>query len=61
MDDISKYERQKSLIIIDSLKEYFGNKHHMYFKENLANDAKKMGKTGLAVLADLGTYTHKSM
>jgi hypothetical protein len=25
------------------------------------NDAKKMGKTGLAVLADLGTYTHKSM
>ncbi|MFL6425815.1 MAG: hypothetical protein ACJ71R_19815 [Nitrososphaeraceae archaeon] len=60
MDDISKYEKQKSLIIIDSLKEYFGNKHHMYFKKSLANDARQMGKTGLSVLADLGAYSHKS-
>jgi hypothetical protein len=61
MIDVSKCEKQESLIIIDSLKEYFGNKHHMYFKKSLANYAKQIGKNGLSVLADMGAYTHKSM
>jgi hypothetical protein len=60
VNDVYKHEKQKSLIIIDSLKEYFGNPYHMHFKKSLANDARQMGKTGLSVLADLGAYSHKS-
>jgi hypothetical protein len=58
--NVSKHEKEKSLIIIDSLKEYLGDQPHMHLKNSLANYA-KMGKSGLSVLADLGTYVHKSM
>ena len=57
--DVSKYEKEKALIIIDSLDEYFGNQPHMYLKKSLANYV-DMGKSGLSVLADLGAYSHKS-
>ena len=60
MDDISKYEKEESLIIADSLEEYLGDQTLIYVKKSLANYT-KMGKNGVSVLADLGAYPHKSM
>ena len=60
VNEISKHENEKSLVIIDSLKEYFGNPHHMYFKKSLANHARQIGKNCLSVLADMGAYPYKS-
>jgi hypothetical protein len=58
--DVSKYEKEKSLVIIDSLEEYFGQEPDMYFKKSLANYAKQIGKDGLSILGDIGAYPHKS-
>jgi hypothetical protein len=60
MNSISKYENEKSLIIIDSLEEYFGQQPDMPFKKNLANHTKQAGKNGLSILGDVGAYHHKS-
>ena len=57
---ISKYEKEKSLIIADALEEYLGDQPLIYVKKSLENYA-KMGKNGVSVLADLGAYPHKSM
>jgi hypothetical protein len=57
--DISKYEKEESLLIADSLKEYLGDQPLVYIKKGLANYT-KMGKKGLSVLADLGAYPYKS-
>jgi hypothetical protein len=59
MGDISKYEKEESLMIADSIEEYLGDQPLVYVKKGLANYA-KMGKNGLSVLADLGSYFHKS-
>jgi MEDS: MEthanogen/methylotroph, DcmR Sensory domain len=59
IDDISKYEKEESLLIADALEEYLGDQPLIYIKKGLANYA-KMGKNGLSVLADLGAYSHKS-
>jgi hypothetical protein len=60
MNDISKREKEESLIIIDSLEEYFGKQPDMPFKKNLAKHAKKIGKNGLSILGDIGAYPHQS-
>ena len=60
MDDISKFEKEESLLIADALEEYLGNQPLIYVKKSLENYA-KMGKNGVSVLADLGAYPHKSM
>ena len=60
MDDISKFEKEESLLIADALEEYLGNQPSIYVKKSLENYA-KMGKNGVSVLADLGAYPHKSM
>jgi len=60
MDDVSKLEKEESLIIADALGEYLGDQPLMYVKKSLENYA-KMGKNGVSVLADLGAYPHKSM
>jgi hypothetical protein len=60
MDDISKFEKEESLIIADALEEYLGDQPLIYVKKSLENYA-KMGKNGVSVLADLGAYPHKSM
>jgi DcmR-like sensory protein len=59
VDAISNYEKEESLMIIDSLKEYLGDQPLLYVKKGLANYS-KMGKKGLSILADLGAYPHKS-
>jgi hypothetical protein len=58
--NVSKYEKENELVIIDSLKEYFGPKPDMPFKRNLVNYAKQNGKRGLSIIGDIGAYTHKS-
>src|SRR5919206_2875646 len=60
MDDISKFEKEESLLIADALEEYLGNQPLIYVKKSLENYA-KMGKNGVSVLADMGAYPHKSM
>ena len=59
--DIDKYEKEKTLIIIDSEKEYFGHlPDDMGFKRSLANHAKQIGKDALSILGDIGAYPHRS-
>jgi hypothetical protein len=60
ISNISKYEKEESLMIADALEEYLGDQPLIYVKKGLANYA-KMRKNGLSVLADLGAYSHKSM
>jgi hypothetical protein len=59
MDDISKYEKEESLMIADALEEYLGNQPLAYVKKGLANYS-KLGKRGLSVLGDMGAYHHRS-
>ena len=58
--DISKHEKEKSLIISDSLDEYFGQQPDMTFKTSVASHAKQIGKNGLSILGDVGAYPHNS-
>jgi hypothetical protein len=58
--DVSKYEKEKGLVIIDSLQEYFGSQSDMLFKRNLVNYAKQTGKNGISIIGDIGAYPHKS-
>ncbi len=62
--DVSKYEKEEVLVIIDSLKVYFDQQKqqpNILFIKGLAKYAKQMGKKCLSVLGDLGVYRHKSM
>ena len=59
ISNVSKYEKEESLMIADALEEYLGDQPLIYVKKGLANYA-KVGKKGLSVLADLGAYSHRS-
>jgi hypothetical protein len=59
MDDISKFEKEESLLIADALDEYLGDQSLIYVKKSLENHV-QMGKNGVSVLADLGAYPHRS-
>ncbi|MFL6355180.1 MAG: hypothetical protein ACJ71C_01295, partial [Nitrososphaeraceae archaeon] len=59
ISNVSRYEKEKSLMIADALEEYLGDQPLIYVKKGLANYA-KVGKKGLSVLADLGAYCHRS-
>ncbi len=48
MDDISKLEKEESLLIADALEEYLGDQPLIYVKKGLANYA-EMGKKGLSI------------
>ena len=59
--DISKYEKEKTLMIIDSLYEYFElQPDDVSFKNRLVDYAVQIGKNGLSILADMGSYHHRS-
>jgi MEDS: MEthanogen/methylotroph, DcmR Sensory domain len=58
--NVSKYEKEKGLVIIDSLQEYFGSQPDMLIKRNLVNYAKQTGKNGISIIGDIGAYPHKS-
>ena len=55
--DVRKYERKQLLVIIDSLKGYFGSQEGlMPFVKQTMDYAKTVGKSGVAVFADLGSF-----
>jgi hypothetical protein len=62
INEVSKHEQEKSLIIADALERYFGeqNTDDYSFKMSLVDNAKRMGKSGLSILGDMGAFTHKS-
>jgi hypothetical protein len=55
--DARKYEKEGSLVIIDSAKAYFGSDTGlMSFVEKLAKEAQSSGKSGVSVIADLASF-----
>jgi hypothetical protein len=55
--DVRKYEKEGSLIIIDSVKAYFSSDIDlMSFVEKLAKKAQSSGKSGVSVIADLASF-----
>jgi hypothetical protein len=57
--DLKRYEREGSLIIIDSVKGFFDFDHPSYVK-NLLKRAESLGKSGISVIADAGAFYHYS-
>jgi hypothetical protein len=56
--DVRKYEKEQSLLIMDSLKGYFGLQEGLIpFLVQTADFAKKSGKS-LSVLSDMGSFFH---
>jgi hypothetical protein len=64
--NVPKYEDEKTLLITDALKQYFqkaegeGIKNDWSFEKRMAEYAKKQGKNGLSVLADMGAFQYKN-
>lgn len=63
--DIRKYEKEGSLMIMDSVKGYFGSDSNyegkdrlMSFFKQLVKKAESLGKNGVSVIADLGSFYH---
>ena len=57
--DVRKYEEEGSLIIIDSVKAYFGSDIDlMSFVARLAKQAQSSGKNGISVIADLASFSY---
>jgi hypothetical protein len=55
--DVRKYEKEGSLIIIDSVKAYFGSDTDlMSFVKKLSKQAQNSGKNGISVIADLASF-----
>jgi hypothetical protein len=55
--DVRKYEKQSSLVIIDSVKAYFHSDiDFMSYLVRLAKQAQFSGKNGISVIADLASF-----
>ena len=55
--DVRKYEEEGSLVIIDSVKAYFGSDIDlMSFLARLAKQAQISGKSGVSIIADLASF-----
>src|SRR6266516_5376532 len=55
--DVREYEKQNSLLIIDSSRAYFGSSIDIVsFVKSLVNYADQIGKNGVTVLADMGPF-----
>ena len=55
--DVKKYEKQNSLLIINSYRAYFGSSIDVVsFVKSLVNYADQIGKNGVTVLADMGSF-----
>jgi hypothetical protein len=55
--DLEKYERDGSLVIIDSVEGFFDFDHPSYVKK-LLKQAESLGKSGISVIADAGAFYH---
>jgi hypothetical protein len=59
--DVRKYEKQGSLVIIDSVKAYFRSDIDlMSFLARLAKQAQFSGKNGISVIADLASFYYNN-
>jgi hypothetical protein len=57
--DVRKYEKQGSLVIIDSVKAYFRSDIDLTsFLARLAKQAQSSGKKGISVIADLASFSY---
>lgn len=54
--DLDKHESEQTLLINDSLPEYFGIEAPMVSKDRLLHEVIKKAKNGLSVLADMGPF-----
>ena len=55
--DVRKYEKEGSLMIIDSAEAYFSSDTNlMSFLEKLAKQAQTSGRNGISVIADLASF-----
>jgi hypothetical protein len=55
--DVGKYEKEQLLLIIDSLKSYFGSQEGlMPFVKKIVEFAKASGRNGVSVLGDMGPF-----
>jgi hypothetical protein len=55
--DVRRYEKQGFLVIIDSVKAYFGSDIDlMSFLARLVKQAQSSGKSGVSVIADLASF-----
>ncbi|MDQ4057406.1 MAG: MEDS domain-containing protein [Thermoproteota archaeon] len=55
--DVRKYEKEGSLVIIDSVEAYFSSDNDlMSFVEKLAKQAQSSGRNGISVIADLDSF-----
>jgi hypothetical protein len=59
--DEFKSKSDISLIIADSLHQYFGKVSMIKFKEKLVKYAKKKKKNGVSILSDMGPYFFKML
>ena len=55
--DVRKHEKEQSLLVMDSLRGYFGSKDGiMPFVKRTVKFAKNSGKSSLSVLGDIGSF-----
>jgi hypothetical protein len=55
--DVKKHEKQRSLIVMDSLKGYFGSPEGVtQIIKRAVEDAKILGKNGVSVFGDMGSF-----
>jgi hypothetical protein len=55
--DVSKCEKEQALLVIDSLKGYFGSKDGlMPFVKQTVDYAKSSGRTSVTVIGDMGSF-----
>jgi hypothetical protein len=54
-----KYQNNISLIIADSLNQYFGKVPMRKFKDGLVKFAVEKGKDGVSILSDMGSFFFK--
>jgi hypothetical protein len=57
--DVLKHEKQHSLIIMDSLKGYFGSDGVRSLIDQTIDYAKKTGKKGVSAFGDMGSFFHQ--
>ena len=57
MIDVRKYEKEQSLLVMDSVRGYFGSKDGiMPFVKQTVEYAKNSGKNSVSVLGDMGSF-----
>lgn len=59
--DEFQYKNDTSLIIADSLNQYFGKVSMMEFKDKSVKFAVEKRKDGVSILADMGSYFFKML